>query len=53
MQNGRMEAIVRYLLDSLPGADIALLGLLPRAKPTISSSAAAIEAANAQFRWGA
>lgn len=48
----RIEAIVRLLLDRLPGADVALLGLLPRGRnhtlPSVFSRA--INSVNSQFR---
>lgn len=49
----RVRAITQYLLDKLPGAKVALLGLLPRGRnghtqPSMFS--AAIDKANQQLK---
>lgn len=53
----RIEVIARFLLDNLPGAEVGLLGLLPRGKPTgydyeqPSVFTASINALNDRIRW--
>lgn len=49
----RVDAITRYVIDTLPSTDVMLLGLLPRAKSTYaqpSNWTAAISQVNDGFR---